>query len=56
MHAPLTNPPKSDTKEKVFEIRDLTGKVHDTRPTYIGALMVGYMTLRCGNFTVEERR
>lgn len=56
MHAPLTNPPKPDPKEKVFEIRDLNGNVHDTRPTYWLALMVGYCTLRNGNFTIEERR
>lgn len=55
MHAPAS-PPKPDPKEKVFEIRDLTGKVCYTRPTYLGALMVGYMTLRCGRFTVEEKK
>lgn len=55
MHAPAS-PPKPDLKEKVFEIRDLTGKVVETRPTYWTALMRGYLTLRNGNFTIEERR
>lgn len=55
MHAPAS-PSKPDPKEKVFEIRDLTGKVHDTRESYWDALMRGYLTLRNGNFTVEERK
>lgn len=56
MHSIANPPPKQEKKEQVWEIRDLAGKVLETRPTYWTALMRGYLTLRNGNFTVEERK
>lgn len=55
MHSLLTKPPPKP-EEKIWEIRDLNGKVWETRPTYWEGLLRGYTLLKCGQFTVEERK
>jgi hypothetical protein len=54
MHAIPTPPPKPP--EKQFAILKLDGTEVATRETYWTALMYGYLALRNGNFTVEEKR